>query len=197
MTVGARARQDGDLLKLSRKTGALASALATAFANLIRPDRSMPRVALAPGDVAPDFSLAASDGRTYRLADFAARSVVVIAWFPKAFTSGCTAECTSIGLTKQALGAFDATIFAASCDTVETNRDFAASMGIDFPILSDPDKSVARAYGVLGPLGLPSRWTVYIGTDSRILAIDRDVRTGNHGADIMSALERFGVSRRP
>jgi peroxiredoxin len=56
---------------------------------------------------------------------------------------------------------------------------------------------VARAYGVLGPLGLPSRWTVYIGSDGRILAVDREVRAGNHGADIIVALERFGVSRRP
>jgi len=55
---------------------------------------------------------------------------------------------------------------------------------------------VARAYGVLGPLGLPSRWTIYIGSDGRILEFDRGVRVGNHGADIMKALERLGVSRR-
>ena len=152
---------------------------------------------LTPGDLAPDFALAASDGQTYHLSDFLGRSVVVIAWFPKAFTSGCTAECRSIGLTKGALGAFDAAIFGASCDTVETNRRFALSMGVDFPILSDPDKSVARAYGVLGPLGLPSRWTIFIGADGRVLAVDRDVHSGNHGADIVAALERFGVSRRP
>lgn len=152
---------------------------------------------MAAGDIAPDFALAASDGRTYNLAQFRGRSVVVVAWFPKAFTRGCTAECRSIGLTKGALGAFDAAIFAASCDTVDTNREFAASMGVEFPILSDPDKTVARAYGVLGPLGLPSRWTVYIGIDGRILAVDRDVHTGNHGVDITTALERFGVSRRP
>lgn len=187
----------GAPLTAIRKAGALMSALSTAFANLLSPDRTTPRVRLSTGDLAPDFTLAASDGRTYHLAEFLGRSVVVVAWFPKAFTSGCTAECRSIGLTKGALGALDAAIFAASCDTTETNRDFAVSMGIDFPILSDPDKTVARAYGVLGQLGLPSRWTVYIGTDGRILAVDRDVHTGNHGADIVAALEHFGVSRRP
>jgi peroxiredoxin Q/BCP len=179
-----------------RQTGALMSALGTAFANLLAPDRSAPRVELAAGDVAPDFALVASDGRTYRLSELRGR-VVVMAWFPKAFTAGCTWECRSIGLSKEALGGLDASIFAASCDTVDTNREFAASTGIDVPILSDPGKSVARAYGVLGPLGLPSRWTVYIGTDGRILAIDREVRVGNHGADINVALERYGVSRRP
>lgn len=178
-----------------RQSGALLSALGTAVTSLLSPGRGA-RVELAAGDVAPDFTLPASDGRTYRLADFRGR-VVVIAWFPKAFTAGCTAECRSIGMSKRALGAFDAAIFAASCDTVEINREFAASSGIEFPILSDAEATVARAYGVLGPLGLPSRWTVYIGADGRVLAIDREVRFGNHGADITSALERFGVSRRP
>jgi thioredoxin-dependent peroxiredoxin len=179
-----------------RQTSALISALSTALAHLVRPDRTLARAELKAGDVAPDFTLAASDGRTYHLSELRGR-VVVIAWFPKAFTAGCTSECQSIGMSRAALGAFDTAIFAASCDTVKTNRAFAASMGIDFPILSDPDKTVARAYGVLGPLGLPRRWTVYIGADGRLLAIDREVRAGNHGADIAAALENFGVSRRP
>jgi peroxiredoxin Q/BCP len=183
-------------VKALRRTRALLSALGTAFVNLLTSDRAAARIDLTAGDVAPDFELAASDGRTYRLSALRGR-VVVMAWFPKAFTAGCTWECQSIGLSKTALGGFDAFIFAASCDTVETNREFAASTGIDFPILSDPDKTVARAYGVLGLIGLPSRWTVYIGVDGRILAIDREVRTRNHGDDIVAALERFGVSRRP
>ncbi len=187
--------QENTSVNALRQTGALLSAIGTAVTSLLRPGKR-PRVALVAGDAAPDFALPASDGRTYRLADFRGR-VVVIAWFPKAFTTGCTAECRSIGMSKGALGAFDAAIFAASCDSVEINREFAASTGIDVPILSDPNATVANAYGVLAPLGLPSRWTVYIGADGRILAIDREVRSGSHGADIMAALERFGVSRRP
>jgi len=175
---------------------ALTSALGTAAANLVGGGRTRPRVELCPGDRAPAFTLSASDGRRYCLSDFAGRAVV-IAWFPKAFTGGCTNECRSIGLTYGALEKFDAAVFAASCDSVETNQAFAASMGIEFPILSDPDGTVARAYGVIGPLGLPHRWTVYIGVDGRILDIDRSVHTGSHGSDIASALERFGVSRRP
>src|SRR5215204_5636161 len=116
--------QEGAPLKAWRTTTATMAALATAFGSLLRGNQRRARVELGPGDIAPDFSLAASDGRTYRLADFRGRSTVVIAWFPKAFTSGCTAECTSIRLTRDALGALDATIFAASCDTVGTNRSF-------------------------------------------------------------------------
>ena len=179
-----------------RKTEALVAALGTAVGSLWAPDRT-PRVALEPGDEAPDFALEGSDGRTYRLADYRGRSAVVIAWFPKAFTAGCTAECRSIGLSGKALRGFEAAVFAASCDTPALNREFAASTGIDVPILSDPDGAVARAYGVMGPLGLPSRWTVYIGADGRLLEIDRAVKFGHHGADIIAALDRFGVARRP
>ena len=57
------------------------------------------------------------------------------------------------------------------------------------PILSDPDKSVARAYGVMTASGFPARWTFYIGKDGRILAIDKHVRTATHGADITSNLD--------
>ncbi len=179
-----------------RTARALLSAAATACASLFRASSS-DDVALAAGDRAPDFTLRASDGATYRLGGYAGRSTVVIAWFPKAFTGGCTAECRSLGLTRQALGAFDAAVFAASCDPVETNREFAASLGMDVPILSDPDCRVAQAYGVLGSYGLPRRWTFYIGPDQRILAVDRQVHPTTHGADIVAALERLGVPRRP
>ena len=72
----------------------------------------------------------------------------------------------------------------------------AESMGIDFPILSDPGKSVARAYGVLGPSGFPARWTFYVGIDGRILQIDKGVRTGMHGLDIEKTLNELQTARR-
>lgn len=144
-------------------------------------------VELRPGDEAPDFSLPASDGRTYRLSELSGRTVV-LAWFPKAFTGGCTAECQSIGANREALQRLKVTYFGASLDSPETNRRFALATGLGFPILSDRSAVVARAYGVLGPGGLPSRWTFYIGVDRRILAIDKQVRWGMHGLDIESTL---------
>lgn len=86
---------------------------------------------------------------------------------------------------------FDARYFAASVDTPETNAKFAASLGIDYPILSDPTKAVARAYGVLAPTGMASRWTVYIGRDGRILDVDKKVRAASHGADVAQRLQEF------
>ena len=81
--------------------------------------------------------------------------------------------------------------FAVSIDAPETNAKFAASLGIDYPILSDPTKAVARAYGVLSPTGMASRWTVYIGRDGHILDIDKKVRAASHGADVAERLQEF------
>jgi peroxiredoxin Q/BCP len=84
----------------------------------------------------------------------------------------------------------------ASVDDVDTNRKFAAGNGADFPILSDPDKTVARAYGVLSPLGFAARTTFYIGPDGRIVFIDRDVSAVSAGADIAARLAALGVPPR-
>ena len=88
---------------------------------------------------------------------------------------------------------FDVAYFAASVDAPEKTAKFAQSLGLDFPILSDPTKATARAYGVLGPVGLASRWTFYIGADGRILEIDKHVSAGKHGEDVVATLRRIGV----
>ena len=83
--------------------------------------------------------------------------------------------------------------FAASVDTPEANARFAASLGIGYPILSDPTKDVARAYGVLAPSGFASRWTFYIGADGRILDIDKKVSPASHGRDVVARLNELRV----
>jgi len=184
-----------DLLTRLRVIMTSAGAVVAGLVNVARNRHEGNRVALVAGDEAPDFALTASDGRTYRLSEFRGRQMVVVAWFPKAFTGGCTAECESIGASSHALRRFNVAYFGASVDTPDTNRRFAASMGVDFPILSDPHKSVARAYGVLGRSGFPARWTFYIGTDGRILAIDKQVRTATHGSDIEKTVNDWQISR--
>jgi thioredoxin-dependent peroxiredoxin len=89
---------------------------------------------------------------------------------------------------------FNARYFAASVDAPETNARFAKSLGVDYPILSDPTKAVARAYGVLGASGFAARRTFYIGADGRILAIDAQVRAATHGADVAARLNELGVA---
>ena len=88
---------------------------------------------------------------------------------------------------------FNVDYFAASVDSPETNAKFARSLGIDYPILSDPTKDVARAYGVLGASGYASRWTFYIGADGRLIAIDKKVSAASHGRDIVARLTELGI----
>lgn len=158
---------------------------------------AQPRVVLKPGDAAPLFDLAGSDGQRYRLADMLGRGVVVLAWFPKAFTGGCTAECRSLGTSGDTLRGFDVRYFGASVDSPETNARFARSLGLDYPILSDPTRDVARAYGVLSASGYASRWTFYVGADGRILDIDPRVSAGSHGRDVASKLTELKVPTVP
>ncbi len=147
------------------------------------------------GDVAPAFELVASDGQTYKLADFKGKRAVVVAWFPKAFTGGCTMECKSITRDGGKIRDFDVAYFMASVDTAKENAAFAESLGADFPILADPDKKVADAYGVLTPSGYARRWTFYIGLDGRIQAVDKRVNPATSAADIVAKLEELGVDR--
>ena len=75
-----------------------------------------------------------------------------------------------------------------SVDPVETNTRFAKEHEADFPILSDPEKPVATAYGVLGTTGFARRWTFYIGADGKILHIDKAVSAGTAGEDLARKL---------
>jgi peroxiredoxin Q/BCP len=86
------------------------------------------------------------------------------------------------------LRGFDVKYFAASVDAPEVNARFAKSLELDFPILSDPTKTVARAYRVLAPSRYASRRTFYIGVDGHIQAIDTNVSAGSHGQDMVKQL---------
>lgn len=152
---------------------------------------------LAVGDPAPDFALVGSDGATHRLADHVGRRGVVLAWFPKAFTSGCTEEMQTLRDAADAIAAYDAAVYLVSLDAPERNRAFAEAEGARQVVLSDPEGVVAKAYGVVGPAGLyANRWTFYIGADGRIAAIDRQVTPATAGADLVRRLGELGFPQR-
>jgi hypothetical protein len=84
--------------------------------------------------------------------------------------------------------------FEASVDSVDQNRDLAALLGLSHPILSDPGRQVAQAYGVLaGGRTTAARWTFYIGVDGRILYVDRLVTADGHGEDVPARLTALGI----
>jgi thioredoxin-dependent peroxiredoxin len=151
---------------------------------------------LKVGDKAPDFTLKASDGKTYSLSDFKGKKGVVIAWFPKAFTGGCTAECKSFKTSSESLKSTNVAYFTASVDPVDGdkgNAAFAKSLDLDYPILSDPEKTTAKAYGVLNPAGMSSRVTFYIDKEGVIKEIDKKIATGKAGDDVVAKIKSLGI----
>jgi thioredoxin-dependent peroxiredoxin len=152
-----------------------------------------PAPELKVGDQAPDFSLPASDGKTYKLSDFKGKKAVVVAWFPKAFTSGCTVECKSLAQNGDKIRKFNVAYFMASVDPVEQNKGFAEQEKADFPLLSDPSKETAKAYGVLNQNGMARRWTYYIGKDGKILGIDKEVKPPTSAEDMIAKLGEYQV----
>ena len=88
---------------------------------------------LKVGDDAPNFKLQASDGKTYELASFKGKQAVVLAWFPAAFTQGCTVECKSLAENGDLIKKFDVTYFMASVDKLEDNIAFAKATSASGP----------------------------------------------------------------
>lgn len=155
-----------------------------------------PAPELKVGDQAPDFSLQASDGKTYKLSDFKGKQAVVLAWFPKAFTQGCTIECKSLAEHGDMIKKYNVKYFMASVDPIEGdqgNKAFAAAHNADFPLLSDPDKKTAEAYGVLNGRPVASRWTFYIGKDGKIMAIEKKVNPPTSAEDMAAKLGELKV----
>ncbi len=148
---------------------------------------------LKVGDKAPDFELKGSDGKTYHLKDFEGKQAVVLAWFPKAFTGGCTKECKSFQTDHADIQKYDVAYFTISVDTPEDNAKFAESLGVkDYAILADPTRETANAYGVINSArGFANRWTFYIGKDGKILAIDKSVKVEHHGKDVAAKLKEL------
>lgn len=153
------------------------------------------------GEPAPDFTLQGSDGKTYSLSEFKGKQAVAIAWFPMAFTSGCTIECKSLAQNGHLIRAYDVTYFMASVDANDGERGnaaFAAEHDADFPILSDPTREAARAYGVLNERGFANRWTFYIDKDGIIRYIDTDVnqRLATSAEFMAQKLGELGIAKK-
>jgi peroxiredoxin Q/BCP len=167
-------------------------------------------VELKVGDMAPDFNLQGTDGKMHKLSDYRGKQAVVVAWFPKAFTQGCTIECKSLAENGDRIRRFQVAYFMASVDTIEDNTKFAKATSVtlgqgdtarvvekkeaDFPMLADPTKEVATKYGVLNPQrGFANRWTFYIDKSGRIAYIDKAVRPETSAEDMVARLGELKV----
>lgn len=151
---------------------------------------------LQPGSKAPPFSLPGTDGKTHSLEEYRGKKAVVLAWFPKANTPGCTVECRTLGANAAALKKYDIALFAVSTDRPETNKAFAEKLGLTYPILSDPSTDTARAYGVLRGLPVAMRHTIYIGKDGKVLLVDTNVQPAKSAEQMMKNLDKLGIPKK-
>lgn len=153
-----------------------------------------PRQELAAGDVAPDFSLPASNGKSVRLSDFRGKNVVLY-FYPKDDTPGCTKEACSFRDTLQKFVEADAVVLGLSKDSAESHAAFIKKYGLNFTLLSDETLEVNKLYGTWVEKENYGRkyWgtersTFVIGKDGRIRKIFRKVKVEGHERDVLEAL---------
>ena len=106
---------------------------------------------LQPGAEAPDFRLRGPGGVFYSLSEFRGEKNVMIVFFPLAFSPVCSHQLPDIEKVVRRLEALDAVVLGVSVDSYYANEAFARSLGLSFPLLSDFDRSVSRAWGILIP----------------------------------------------
>lgn len=115
------------------------------------------------GDAAPEFTLPGTGGQSYSLRDYRGKKVV-LAFYPGDFTMGCTAQLCSYRDAFAEFEGLDAVVLGISSQDVDSHERFSAKHDFPFPLLADTDKAVAKAYGIMGPLG-PKRSVFILDTD--------------------------------
>lgn len=143
------------------------------------------------GDVVQEFELADQTGTTRRLSEFLALGPTVIFFYPAAMTKGCTAESCHFRDLGAEFGSLGAQRVGISADSVDKQAQFSELHDFDYPLLSDPDGTVARQFGVRRNFGpLPTkRWTFVLATDGRVAEVIRsEIRMSHHADQALAAL---------
>lgn len=118
---------------------------------------------IAVGEQAPQFEAPLGSGETFRMADYRSRRHVVLYFFPKDFTPGCTREACSFRDRRAEIAALDAEVVGVSYDSAEKHAQFAEKYSLPYPLVSDADGSIARQFGVARLGGwLPSRRVTFV-----------------------------------
>jgi peroxiredoxin len=139
---------------------------------------------LKVGDMAPDISLPSTAGKTEKLSAYRGKQNVVLAFFPKAFTGGCTKEMKGYQAGISQFSDSSSVVFGISTDDIETNKRFAQELGLEFALLSDTSGEAAKAYGTYSAeRNIASRATFVVGKDGKISHIEE----GQNAIDISGA----------
>jgi thioredoxin-dependent peroxiredoxin len=145
---------------------------------------SRAETSLKVGDMAPNVSLPATTGKTETLASYKGKNNVVLAFFPKAFTGGCTKEMKGYQTGIAQFTDSNSKVFGISLDDIETNKRFAQELGLEFALLSDTSGDTAKAYGVYNAeRNIASRATFVVDKSGKITHIEE----GSGAVDIGGA----------
>jgi peroxiredoxin Q/BCP len=141
---------------------------------------------LSVGNPAPDFTLQDSDGNSYSLSSYKEKNPVIIYFYPKAGTPGCTKQACGIRDSFSKFKENDIVVLGISVDSKESIKDFINDNNLNFPLLSDENKEVSKAYGVLNNIGVDSRITFIVDKQGNIANILRDVDVETHANDVFN-----------
>ena len=145
----------------------------------------MPKV----GDPAPDFSVAASNGATVHLKDYLGKGNIVLYFYPKDDTPGCTKEACGLRDTFDEFKGLNAIVFGVSFDSVGSHQKFIEKYKLPFVLLADTDKKVAKAYGVATDESrVASRVTFVIDRQGKIAYANPKVNPATHAAELRTVL---------
>lgn len=159
------------------------------------PVNNKEKAMIEEGAIAPDFRVLGDDGKEVSLSDFAGRRDVVLYFYPKANTTGCTHEAQEFRDLKKDFDKLGVTILGCSADSVAAQAKFKANYNLNFTLLSDPEFKVIEAYGArrmksfLGRsfLGIV-RCTAWIGRDGKIRKAWPSVSAKGHAAEVLEAI---------
>jgi peroxiredoxin (alkyl hydroperoxide reductase subunit C) len=149
---------------------------------------------LKVGDEAPDFTLKTADGGTFNLSDYRGKQNVVLAFFPFAFSSTCSAQMPGYEAELERFRSYDTAVVGISMDGHHSLRNWAKQIGVTFPLLSDfyPQGKVADLYGVRHASGMAERALIVVNKQGRIAWIHVHRPTGS----VPDAEELFEVLRK-
>ena len=144
------------------------------------------------GTQAPAFEAVDQHGVRIRLSDFKGKSAVVLYFYPKDDTPGCTAQACSLRDGFEAIRAAGAVILGVSADDQGSHRAFAEKYHLPFSILADPDKQIIRSYGVkMFMLGFAKRVTFLIDRQGIVRKVITDTRTQDHDQQVLALLKEM------
>ncbi len=153
------------------------------------------------GNLAPAFTLPDQDGNKVAIRDFRDQKNVVLYFYPRAMTPGCTVQACGIRDSQKALSKLDTVVLGVSPDPVKKLAKFIDKEGLNFTLLSDEDHAVAEKYGVWGLkkfMGRESmgilRTTFIIGKDGRLKQVVDKVKTKTHHDDVIALISGLGLA---